>query len=92
MATYICDMTAVSFVPIKVLICKFCFINLNSLCKALHKLFKECKQYLGLGCSQNTDFDGQIADTTLALVTHKILTLQKRFGCYEAMGGLFCKV
>jgi len=52
-------------------------------------MFKECKQYLGLGRSQNTDFDGQIADTTLALITHTILTLQKRFSAYETMGGLF---
>jgi hypothetical protein len=52
-------------------------------------LFKECKQYLQLGNSQNTDFDGQVADTTLALVTHTILTLQKRFGSYETMGELF---
>lgn len=59
---------------------------------SIEVLFKECKQYLGLGCSQNTDFDGQIADTTMALVTHTILTLQKRFECYETMGGLFRKV
>jgi hypothetical protein len=51
--------------------------------------FKECKQYLRLGSSQNTDFDGQIADTTLTLITHTILTLQKRFGSYETMGELF---
>jgi hypothetical protein len=52
-------------------------------------LFKECKQYLRLGCSQNTDFDGQVADTTLALVTHTVLSIQKRFGSYETMGDLF---
>lgn len=52
-------------------------------------LFKECKQYLRLGGSQNTDFDGQIADTTLALITHTILTLHKRFHAYETLGELF---
>ncbi len=41
------------------------------------------------GKSQNTDFDGQVAYTTLALVTHTVLTLQKRFGDYETMGILF---
>ncbi len=56
---------------------------------SIEVLFKECKQYLRLGSSQNTDFDGQIADTTLTLITHTILTLQKRFGSYETMGGLF---
>lgn len=52
-------------------------------------LFKECKQYLRLGKSQNTDFDGQIADATLTLVTHTILTLHKRFSAYETMGQLY---
>lgn len=52
-------------------------------------LFKECKQYLKLGACQNTDFDGQIADATIALITHTILTLQRRFEAYETMGELF---
>ncbi|MBW6492937.1 MAG: transposase [Lentimicrobium sp.] len=56
---------------------------------SIEVLYKECKQYLRLGGSQNTDFDGQIADTTLALITHTVLTLQKRFGSYETMGELF---
>lgn len=51
--------------------------------------FKECKQYLRLGQSQNIDFDGQIADVTLVFITHTILTLQKRFGAYETTGELF---
>jgi len=34
---------------------------------------------------------GQVADATLALVTHTILTLQKRFGAYETLGELFRK-
>jgi hypothetical protein len=59
---------------------------------SIEVLFKECKQYLRLGGSQNTDFDGQIADTTLALATYTILTLQKRFGCYETLGGLFREI
>ena len=52
-------------------------------------LFKECKQYLRLGACQNTDFDGQIADATLVLITHTILTLQRRFQAYETLGGLY---
>jgi hypothetical protein len=52
-------------------------------------LFKECKQYLRLGASQNTDFDGQIADATIVLATHTLLSLQKRFSSYETMGELF---
>lgn len=64
-------------------------IELYQIRWSIEVLFKECKQYLRLGCSQNTDFDGQIADVTLALITHTILTLQKRFGSYETMGVLF---
>jgi hypothetical protein len=64
-------------------------IELYQIRWAIEVLFKECKQYLRLGCSQNTDFDGQIGDTTLTLITHIILTLQKRFGSYETMGELF---
>lgn len=52
-------------------------------------LFKECKQYLGLGSNQSRDFDVQIADATLAFMTHCMLTLQKRFSDYETFGELF---
>lgn len=52
-------------------------------------LFKECRQYLGLGGYQGTDFDAQIADCTLCFMTHMVLTLGKRFGDYETLGELF---
>ena len=52
-------------------------------------MFKECRQHLGLGSYQGTDFDAQIADCTLCLMTHMILTLGKRFGEYETLGKLF---
>jgi hypothetical protein len=51
--------------------------------------FKETKQYLGLGKTQSNDFDAHIADITLIMVTHIVLSLQKRFGSYETMGILF---
>lgn len=52
-------------------------------------LFKECKQYLRLGKSQNTNFNGQVADAALALITYTILSLGKRFDSYETIGELF---
>jgi len=52
-------------------------------------LFKECKQYLRLGKSQNTDFCGQIADATLTMITYTILSLYKRIESYETLGALF---
>lgn len=64
-------------------------IELYQIRWTIEVLFKECKQYLRLGGSQNTDFDGQIADATITLATHTILSLQKRFSSYETMGELF---
>jgi len=64
-------------------------IELYQIRWTIEVLFKECKQYLRLGCSQNTDFDGQVANATLTLVIHTVLALQKRFGSYETMGELF---
>ena len=56
---------------------------------SIEVLFKECKQYLRLGKSQNTDFCGQIADATLTMITYTILSLYKRFDAYETLGALF---
>jgi hypothetical protein len=56
---------------------------------SIEVLFKECKQYLRLGKSQNTDFCGQIADATLTMITYTILSLNKRFQAYETIGALF---
>jgi hypothetical protein len=56
---------------------------------SIEVLFKECKQYLGLGTCQSRDFDAQIADCTLAFITHTVLTLHKRFSDYEILGELF---
>ena len=64
-------------------------IELYQIRWTIEVLFKECKQYLRLGGSQNTDFDGQIADVTITMITHTILSLQKRFSSYETMGELF---
>ncbi|MEI7501587.1 MAG: transposase [Bacteroidota bacterium] len=64
-------------------------IELYQIRWTIEVLFKECKQYLRLGACQNTDFDGQVADTTLVFITHTILSLQRRFQAYETMGELF---
>jgi hypothetical protein len=56
---------------------------------SIEVMFKECKQYLRLGKSQNTDFYGQIADASLVMITYIILTLYKRFEAYETLGALF---
>jgi hypothetical protein len=45
-------------------------IELFQICWTIEVMFKECIQYLQLECSQNTDFNVQIADTTIALVKY----------------------
>ena len=51
--------------------------------------FKEAKQLLGLGRCQSKDFDAQIADTTITMIQHMMLTLKYRFEHYETKGALF---
>lgn len=51
--------------------------------------FKEAKQLLGLGRCQSNDFDAQIADTTITMIQHILLTLKYRFEHYESKGALF---
>jgi hypothetical protein len=54
--------------------------------------FKEAKQLLGLGRCQSNDFDAQIADTTITMIQHILLTLKFRFEHYETKGALFNQV
>ena len=51
--------------------------------------FKEAKQLLGLGKCQFNDFDAQIADTTITMIQHILLTLKYRFEHYETKSALF---
>jgi len=56
---------------------------------SIEVFFKECKQLLGLGKSQSTDFDVQIADTTITMVQYIFLAVQNRMNNYESLGRLF---
>lgn len=51
--------------------------------------FKEAKQLLQLGKCQSNDFDAQIAETTITMTQHLMLTLRYRFDKYESKGALF---
>ena len=51
--------------------------------------FKESKQYLNLGECQSTNFEAQIADTTITMIQYILLTLRKRFDDYETRGEIF---
>jgi len=51
--------------------------------------FKESKQYLNLGGCQSTNFEAQIADTTMTMIQYILLSLRKRFDDYETRGEIF---
>ena len=56
---------------------------------SIEVFFKECKQYLNLGKCQSSCFDGQIADTTVSMLQHIMLSYYKRINCQQSFGGLF---
>ena len=51
--------------------------------------FKEAKQLLGLGKCQSTNFDVQIAQTTITMIQYLMLSLKHRMEAYETIGGMF---
>ena len=59
---------------------------------SIEVFFKEAKQLLGLGKCQSNNFDGQIADTTITMIQHILLTLKYRFDHYESKGALFKEI
>jgi len=54
-------------------------------------MFKECKQLLNLGKCQSTDFDAQIADTTMSLLVYLMLSFHKKIHSYITLGALFAQ-
>lgn len=54
--------------------------------------FKEAKGLLGLGKCQSNDFDAQIADATMTMIQHILITLRYRYENYETIGGLFSQI
>lgn len=59
---------------------------------SIEVFFKECKQYLNLGKSSSSDFDGQIADATIAMMQHIMLTFYKRMNHQQSFGELFKEI
>ena len=51
--------------------------------------FKEAKQLLGLGKSQSTDFDAQVASIAIVAIQYNLLMLRLRYEDYESMGRIF---
>lgn len=51
--------------------------------------FKETKQLLGLGKCQSTNFDVQVAQTTIIMMQYLLISLKHRMEAYETIGGIF---
>jgi hypothetical protein len=54
--------------------------------------FKEAKQLLGLGKCQSTNFDVQVAQTTITMIRYLLISLKYRIQAYETIGGIFRNV
>lgn len=80
---FVCTDTRLSFIKM---------IEIYQIRWSIELFFKEAKQLLGLGKSQSNDFDGQIADLTITMIQHIILSLRYRFDNYETKGKLFEQV
>lgn len=64
-------------------------IRIYSIRWSIEVFFKEAKNYLRLGKCESTDFDAQIAHTTICMIQFNILSIAKRFSSYETLGELF---
>jgi len=56
---------------------------------AIEVFFKESKQLLGLGKCQSTNFDVQVAQTTVTMIQYLLVSLKYRMEAYETIGGMF---
>jgi len=56
---------------------------------SIELFYKESKQHLNLGKSQSIDFDTQIADTTISIITYNLLSSIRSLNEYKSIGGLF---
>ncbi|MDR2840271.1 MAG: transposase [Paludibacter sp.] len=56
---------------------------------SIEVFFKETKQLLNLGGSQSSNFDAQIADTTITLLAYILLSFRFRYEHYVSKGALF---
>ncbi len=56
---------------------------------SIEVFYKECKQYLNLGQCKSSNFDAQIADTTISLIQHIMLSYCKRINYQTSFGELF---
>lgn len=56
---------------------------------SIEVFFKETRQYFYLAKGQSSNFDSQIADTSITMIQYNVFSLAKRFLGYETLGALF---
>ena len=56
---------------------------------SIEVFFKEAKQLLDLGKNQSTNFDVQVAQTTITMIQYLLVSLRYRAEAYETINGLF---
>jgi predicted nucleic acid-binding Zn finger protein len=81
--TFVCTNTQLSFIQM---------IEIYQTRWTIEVFFKESKQLLGLGKCQSNDFDAQIADATITMIQHILLTMRYRIENYESMPGMFSEI
>ncbi len=64
-------------------------IDIYSTRWSIEVFFKETKQLLNLGKNQSTNFDVQIAQTTITMIQYQLLSLKYRMEAYQTIGGMF---
>ncbi len=80
---FICTNTSLAFIKI---------IEIYQIRWSIEVFFKESKQLLGLGKCQSNDFDAQIADATITMIQHILLTCRFRYENYESKTGMFAQI
>ena len=64
-------------------------IEIYSIRWTIEVFFKEVKQLFKLGTCQSTNFDVQIAQTTITMIQYLLTSIRYRIEAYETIGGLF---
>lgn len=67
-------------------------IEVYSIRWSIEVFFKEAKQLFKLGTCQSTNFDVQIAQTTITMIQYLLTSIRYRMEAYETIGGLFRKM
>jgi hypothetical protein len=81
--TIITTNTSLSFIKV---------IEIYSIRWTIEVFFKEAKQLFKLGTCQSTNFDVQIAQTTITMIQYLLTSIRYRMEAYETIGGLFRKL